>query len=126
VVKSQFEGFSSFYFVHFSSSELCSHWLTKNKRCLWLVQKHLSVNYCNFLTSIDAVTENPHINIFPLRNITNPTGWDSVKMSKDYENVFALLVMVSIGALPWKGHLPARQFIKMDRLIPVSTHLSFH
>ncbi len=25
-----------------------------------------------------------------------------------------------------KGHLPARQFIKMDRLIPVLTHLSFH
>jgi hypothetical protein len=27
---------------------------------------------------------------------------------------------------PGKGHLPARQFIKMDGLIPVSTHLCFH
>jgi hypothetical protein len=49
---------SSFYFAHFFSSELCSDWLTKNKRCLWLVgKKYLSVNYFDFLTPTDAVTE---------------------------------------------------------------------
>ncbi len=33
--------FSSFYFAHFLSSELCSHWLTKNKHCLWLVGQNI-------------------------------------------------------------------------------------
>jgi hypothetical protein len=53
----------------------------KNTAAGWLVQKYLSVNYIViFLTSTDAVTKNPHINIWPLRIITNPTGWDSVKV----------------------------------------------
>jgi hypothetical protein len=51
----------------------------KNAASGWLVKKiYLSVNYCDFLTPTDAVTENPHINIWPLRNVTNPTGLDSV------------------------------------------------
>jgi hypothetical protein len=40
------------------------------------------------------------------------------------ENVYALVVMLPIGAR--KGHLQARQIIKIDRLIPVSTPLRFH
>jgi hypothetical protein len=74
--------FSSLYFAHFLSSELFSHWLTNNKRCpqVGWSKKYISVNYCDFLTLPDAVTENPHINFWPLRNITNPTGWDIVKM----------------------------------------------
>jgi hypothetical protein len=43
-------------------------------------KKYLSVNFCDFLTPTDAVTENSHINIWPLRNVTNPTGLDSVKI----------------------------------------------
>jgi hypothetical protein len=44
-------------------------------------KKYLSVNYCDFLTPTDAVTEkNPHSNIWPLRNVTNPTGLHSVKI----------------------------------------------
>jgi hypothetical protein len=43
-------------------------------------KKYLIVNYCDFLTPTDAVTENLHINIWLLRNITNPTVWDSGKM----------------------------------------------
>ncbi len=69
------------------------------------------------------VTENPQ-NIWPLRNIlTQPVGTVS-KCTKDAENVYAPLMMVSIGTR--KGHWPASQFIKMDRLIPVSTRLCFH
>jgi hypothetical protein len=48
---------------------------------------------------------------------------DSVKMYLDDENVYAPLVMVSLWVR--KGHLPTRQFIKMDRLIPVSIYLCF-
>jgi hypothetical protein len=44
----------------------------------WLVKKYLSVNNCDFLLPTDDVTENPQ-NIWPLRNITNPSGWDGVK-----------------------------------------------
>ncbi len=43
-------------------------------------KKYLSVNCCDFLTPTDAITENLHMNIWPLRNITNPTGWVNVKM----------------------------------------------
>jgi hypothetical protein len=75
---------SSFYFTHFFSSDLCSHCpLAYKKQTLPLVgwsKKYLIVNYYDFLTPTDAVTENPHINIWLLRNIANPTGWDSVKM----------------------------------------------
>jgi hypothetical protein len=48
----------------------------KNKRCLWLVgKKNISAsNNCDFLTPTDAVTENSHSNIWPVRNKTNPTG----------------------------------------------------
>jgi hypothetical protein len=52
---------SSFYCAHFFSSELCSLWLTKIKRCYGLVgKKYFSVNSCDFLKRTDAVTENPH------------------------------------------------------------------
>jgi hypothetical protein len=52
---------SSFISHIFFSPELCSHWLTKIKRCYGLVgKKYLSVNYCDFLKRTDAVTENPH------------------------------------------------------------------
>jgi hypothetical protein len=73
---------SSFNFAHFLSAEFCFHWLTK-KKTLPLVgwsKKYLSVNYCDFLTPTDSVTENPHIHIWLLRNITNPAYCDSVKM----------------------------------------------
>jgi hypothetical protein len=33
-----------------------------------------------FFTPTESVTENPHFNIWPLRNISNPTGWDIVEM----------------------------------------------
>jgi hypothetical protein len=45
----------------------------------WLVKNYVSVNYCDFLTPTDTVTENPHINFCPLRSISNPTGWDIFK-----------------------------------------------
>jgi hypothetical protein len=52
---------SSFHFAHFFSLELCSHCLTKNKHCLWLVGP--KIFQCqllfDFLTTTDAVTENP-------------------------------------------------------------------
>jgi hypothetical protein len=44
--------------------------------------------------------------------------------TKDAVNVYAPLVMVSIGH--GKGHLPARQFIPTVRLIPILTPLRFH
>jgi hypothetical protein len=51
---------SSFYFPHFLSPELCSHWLKKtNPASGWLTQKYISVKYCDFLTPTNAVTENP-------------------------------------------------------------------
>jgi hypothetical protein len=46
----------------------------------WLVQKISQRQLLEFLKPTNAVTENPHINIWPLRNITDPTGWDSVKI----------------------------------------------
>ncbi len=60
------------------------------------------------------------------RNFTNPTGYDGAKYTKDaYEyNVYAPLVMVSIWGR--KRTLPNKTVIKMDRLMPVSTHLCFH
>jgi hypothetical protein len=42
---------------------------------------------------------------------------------QDAENVYAPVVMCPLGA--GKGPLPAREFIKIDRVILVSTHLSF-
>ncbi len=44
----------------------------------WLVKKSQRQLF-DFLTPTEAVTENLHINIWLLRNITNPAGWDSVK-----------------------------------------------
>jgi hypothetical protein len=49
-----------------------------------------------FLPPTNAVTENPRITIWPL--LTQQVVTVS-KYTKDAENVFALLVMVSIGAL---------------------------
>jgi hypothetical protein len=52
--------------------------LAYKKQTLPLVswsKKYLSVNYCDFLTPTVTVTENAHVNIWPLRNITNPTGF---------------------------------------------------
>ncbi len=43
-------------------------------------QKNLNGNYSDFLTPTNAVTQKINTNIWPLRNITNPTCWDSVKM----------------------------------------------
>ncbi len=54
---------------------------------------------------------------------TDPNGWDSAKCTKDAEKVYAPLLMVSIWGR--KGHFTRRQFIKMNQLIPVSTHLCF-
>jgi hypothetical protein len=71
----------SFYFAHFLLSDLCSHWFAK--KALPLVgwsQKYLSGNYCDFLMPTYAVTQKINTNIWPLRNITKPTCWDSVKM----------------------------------------------
>jgi hypothetical protein len=54
-----------------------------HKKTLPLVgwsQKYLRGNYCDFLTPTDAVTQKINTNILPLRNITNPTCQDSVKM----------------------------------------------
>jgi hypothetical protein len=56
--------------------------LSYKKQTLPLVgwsKKYLSFNYCDLLTPTDAVTENPQINFWTLRNITYPTGWDGVK-----------------------------------------------
>jgi hypothetical protein len=53
-----------------------------HKKTLPLVgwsQKYLSGNYCDFLTPTDAVTQKINTNIWPLRNITNPTCRDGVK-----------------------------------------------
>jgi hypothetical protein len=53
------------------------------KKALPLVgwsQKYLSGNYCDFLTPTYAVTQKINTNIWSLRNITNTTCWDSVKM----------------------------------------------
>jgi hypothetical protein len=48
---------SSFYFAHFLSSELSSHWLKKtNAASGWLV-KYFSINECDFLTPTDAVIQ---------------------------------------------------------------------
>jgi len=44
------------------------------------------------------------------------------KCAKGAENVFAPLMPLG----PGKRHLQARQFIKMNQLIPVLTHLSFY
>jgi hypothetical protein len=52
------------------------------------------------------------------------TGINRSKSTKATENVYAPLVMVSLGA--GKGHLPACEYIIMDRLIPILTPLSCH
>ncbi len=67
---------SSFCFAHFLLSDLCSHWPTKNKLCLWLVGSKLLW----FFNADRRWTQKINTNIWPLRNITNPTGWDGVKM----------------------------------------------
>jgi hypothetical protein len=56
----------------------------------------MSVNFCDFLTPTDAVTENPQ-KLWPLRNITNPTGWDGVK--KYYSRLVRLCS--SRDGVPW-------------------------
>ncbi len=83
VVEKQFGGIS--VFILFSAFFIIRSLLplAYKKQTLPLVgwsKKYLSVNFCHFFTPTDAVTENPHVNIWSLRNITNPTGWDSVKM----------------------------------------------
>jgi hypothetical protein len=62
-----------------------------------LVKKYLSVNYCDFLTPTDAVTEN--LQLFGRWEIllTHPVGMAS-KSTTAAENVYAHLVMVSLGA----------------------------
>jgi hypothetical protein len=55
---------ASFYFAHFLSSDLCFHWLTKNKHCLWLVgPKNISASTIVILTTTEAVKENLYIYI---------------------------------------------------------------
>jgi hypothetical protein len=56
------------FFLHFNShifyhQSFAAIGLQTNAASGLLVKKYLSVNYCDFLTPNDAVTENPHINI---------------------------------------------------------------
>ncbi len=59
-------------------SDLCSHWLTKKIASGWLVTKMRQLLWF-FNANLRCNTE-INTNIWPLRNITNPTCWDSVKM----------------------------------------------
>jgi hypothetical protein len=68
------------FFFHFISHIFYPHSFAPiglqktNASSGWMVKtKYLSVNYCDFLTLTDTATD------WPLRNITNPTGWDSFK-----------------------------------------------
>jgi hypothetical protein len=68
------------FFLHFISSIFFNRsllLLAYKKQTLPLVgwsKKYLSVNYYDFLTQTDAVTENPHINIWLLTNIVSPVS----------------------------------------------------
>jgi hypothetical protein len=71
----------------------------------------------------DAVAENPQKYLIAKKymyDYPNRLGWR--------QNVLKALITFMLWCLlqHGKGHLPARQFIKMNRLIPVPTHLCFH
>ncbi len=98
-----------------------------HKKTLPLVgwsQKYLSSNYCDFLTPTDAVTQKINTNILPLRNITNPTCRDSVKMCYRHRP----LIYCSCDGVHWGTvkDTATKEYIRMDRLIPILTHLSSH
>jgi hypothetical protein len=71
--------------------------LAYKKQMLPLVgssKKYLSVNYCDFLTPTDTVTENPQA----AEILIQPVGM-VLKCTQDAQKVYAPLVMVSFGAM---------------------------
>jgi hypothetical protein len=77
-----------------------------------------------FLTQTDAVTENPQKYLAAERNITNTTGWDPVsKCTKDAENLYAPLVMVSKSIGSRKMALAGNTVYQSGS---IDTHLCFH
>jgi hypothetical protein len=108
----------SCYFPHFLSSELCSHWLTKNKRCLWLVGQISQRQVVWFFNG------NRRCN-------TKILGRWEILLIQPVGMAPKSTVLKTFMLLSWccplgqgKEHLAAREFIIMDRLIPILTPLS--
>jgi hypothetical protein len=62
-----------------SQHRLLSTSYTENRKTLYFcIHPLMRDNFCDFLTPTDAAKENPK-KFWPLKNITNPTGWEGVK-----------------------------------------------
>ncbi len=95
----------------------------ENRKTLhFCIDPLFSVNFCDFLTPTDAVTENPQKYLAAEKYyLPNQLGWRK-KVLKPLITFMLLSGWCPLGH--GKGHLPAREYVIRNRLIPILTPLS--